>query len=288
MFFSFKAKRFALIIICIISVLIIAGFAVTAVKAKIEKMNSVKVPVIAYHSFIKDKALWDDETTSPAEFESDLIWLKDHGYQTIFADDIVSYLNGGADLPEKPVMITIDNSMYNCYYYAFALLKKYNMKATVSVVGSCTEFACEEANPNIISSYLDWDNIAEMKRSGLVSFANQSYALNKKDDREGILMKNGEDYDDYRHVLLSDIFKTQHLLEDNCDITPTVFTYPYGLSCKAGERLIKNSGFIASFVIGNKVNYIDKDDTDQTYNLSRINRSAFISTEDFMKKYDID
>ena len=204
MFFSFKAKRFALIIICIISVLIIAGFAVPAAKAKIEKMNSVKVPVIAYHSFIKDKALWNDETISPAEFESDLIWLKDHGYQTIFADDIVSYLNGGADLPEKPVMITIDNSMYNCYYYAFALLKKYNMKATVSVVGSCTEFACEEANPNIISSYLDWDNIAEMKRSGLVSFANQSYALNKKDDREGILMKNGEDYDDYRHVL-SDI-----------------------------------------------------------------------------------
>lgn len=289
MFLSFKFKKITLAAMCIaVTGVITASFFVPAkVKAELKKIGSVELPIIMYHNVLKDETAWNDYTVSPVEVEKDIIWLKEHGYETVFVNDVINYVNGGEDLPENPVILTFDDGYYNNYYYVFPLLKKYDMKATISIVGSYSEFSCEEAEPDPMGSYIDWDNINEMKKSGLVEFANQTYDLHSLDDRQGASMKDKESYEDYRHVFLTDIFKTQHLLEDNCGFTMNVFTYPYGISCEAAERLVKNSGFQASLSYKEKINYIDKNNKDCTYNLCRFNRPAFISTEEFMKKHDI-
>lgn len=290
MFISIRIKKITLVILCAgIVFLSAAGIAMpTVVKAEVKKLKSVEVPILMYHSILKDESMWNDYVLSPVDLEKDIIWLKEHGYETVFINDLVNYVNGAAELPEKPVVLTFDDGCYNNYYYVFPLLKKYNVKATISIVGSFSEFACEEAEPSPVYSYLDWDNIKELRKSGLVEIANHSYDLHSLDDRKGTAMKKGESYDDYRHVLLTDIFKTQHLLEDFCGFTPNVFTYPYGFTCEAGERLVKNSGFSASLGVEEKMNYITREDNSCLYNLCRFNRPEFISTEDFMEKHDID
>ena len=228
--------------------------------------------------------MWNDYVLSPVELEKDLVWLRENDYKTVFINDIVEFVNGDNELPKKSVVLTFDDGFYNNYYYVFPLLKKYNAKATISIVGSYSEFACEEANPQPAYSYLDWDNINEMRKSGLVEFANHSYNLHSLDNRRGTVKDKGESYENYRHVLLTDIFKNQHLIEDFCGFTPNIFTYPYGLTCEAGERLIKNSGFNATLGTEEKMNYIKKDDNDSLYNMHRFNRPSYISTKDFMKK----
>lgn len=289
MFVSFKFRKITLAALCVTVALIVAAsiFVPPKVKAELKKIGSIELPIIMYHSVLKDESMWNDYVLSPVEVEKDMIWLKEHGYETVFVNDVINYVNGGEPLPKKPVILTFDDGCYNNYYYVFPLLKKYNMKATLSVVGSYSEFSCEEAQPDPMYSYIDWDNISEMRKSGLVEFANHTYDLHSLDDRKGAMMKDGESYEDYRHVFLTDIFKTQHLVEDNCGFTMNVFTYPYGFRCEASERLVKNSGFQASISVEKKVNYINKDNNDCLYNLCRFNRPAFISTEDFMKKHDI-
>lgn len=290
MFVSFRIKKMVLIAVTVaLAVVITLGITVPpAVKAEIRKMNSVAVPIIMYHSIVKDESMWNDYVLSPVELEKDIIWLIEHGYQTVFVNDLINYVNGAGELPEKPVILTFDDGCYNNYYYILPLLKKYNVKATISIVGSFSEYACEEASPSPVYSYLDWEDIIKMRKSGLVEFANHSYDLHSLDDRRGTAMKENESYDDYRHVFLTDIFKTQHLLEDNCGFTPNVFTYPYGFTCEAGERLVKNSGFLASLGVEEKINYIKVNNKDSLYNLGRFNRPAYISTEDFMEKNEID
>lgn len=289
MFVSLKIKRttaIAILISIAVTALGITALA-AAIKSEISEKNTKQVPILMYHSILKDESKWNDYVLSPVELEKDIVWLKENGYQSIFIKDLISYVNGNADLPEKPIILTFDNGSYNNLTYVLPLLEKYDFKATFSIVGSYSEFACEEAEPSPAYSYLDWDDINKMIKSERAEFANHTYDLHSLNERRGCTMKSGETYEQFRHVFLADTFKTQHLLEDNCNISPNVFAYPYGLTCEAAKRLIKNSGFSSSLGVEEKINTITIGDEDCLYELGRFNRPAFITTEEFMKKYNI-
>ena len=290
MFVSLKIKRTTLTVLLISIVLATAGITALAhaLKSEFSDNNSKQVPILMYHSILKDESKWNDYILSPVELEKDIVWLKENGYQPVFVKDLISYVNENSDLPEKPVVLTFDDGSYNNLTYVIPLLEKYDFKATFSVVGSYSEFACEEAEPSPSYSYLDWDDIKKMMKTGRAEFANHTYDLHSLNDRRGCTIKNGETYEQFRHIFLSDIFKTQHLLENNCNISPDIFAYPYGMTCEASKRLVKNSGFSASLGVEEKINSITIGNENCLYELGRFNRPAFISTEDFMKKYDID
>ena len=164
MFVSLKIKRTTAITILIsiaVTALGITALA-AAIKSEISEKNTKQVPILMYHSILKDESKWNDYVLSPVELEKDIVWLKENGYQSIFIKDLISYVNGNADLPEKPIILTFDNGSYNNLIYVLPLLEKYDFKATFSIVGSYSEFACEEAEPSPAYSYLDWDDINKM------------------------------------------------------------------------------------------------------------------------------
>ena len=54
-----------------------------AVKETTADTDSVKLPVIMYHSLLKDEKLQNDYTVSPTLFENDLKYLTENGYTTV-------------------------------------------------------------------------------------------------------------------------------------------------------------------------------------------------------------
>ena len=58
------------------------------------------------------------------------------------------YVNGIGILPEKPVMITLDDGCYNNLSDVLPLLEKYDMHAIVSVVGEYTNVTAKN-DPHI-------------------------------------------------------------------------------------------------------------------------------------------
>ena len=82
-----------------------------------------------YHSILKDESKWNDYVLSPVELEKDIVWLKENGYQSIFIKDLISYVNGNADLPEKPIILTFDNGSYNNLTYVLPLLEKIRLQS---------------------------------------------------------------------------------------------------------------------------------------------------------------
>ena len=70
--------------------------------------EGVEVPVVMYHSMLKDEARHGQYVISPEEFENDLQYLQSHGYTTILIEDLIAYTKGGS-LPEKPVLLTFDD-----------------------------------------------------------------------------------------------------------------------------------------------------------------------------------
>ena len=91
--------------------------------------DEVTLPIIMYHSINEKNDKDSDYIVSPKLFEKDLAYIKKKGYTPVFMKDVISYVEGDGKLPKKPIVISFDDGYFNNYYYAYPLLRKYDMKA---------------------------------------------------------------------------------------------------------------------------------------------------------------
>ena len=120
--------------LCVIAVLsMLAAVAVMPTFAK-KKTDGIKLPIIMYHSIVKNEDRSGEYVITPIELEKDLLYLKQNGYTTVFVNDVIRYVKRGGELPEKPIILSFDDGTYNYREYLLPLLEKYDMKATVSIV----------------------------------------------------------------------------------------------------------------------------------------------------------
>ena len=244
-----------------------------------EGREKVVLPIIMYHSFLKDPRSQGKYVLPPSLFEEDLKYLEENGYETVTVADLVAYYENGKPLPEKPVMLTFDDGYYNNYVYAYPLLKKYNAKAVLSIIGICSEKFSESNDENANYSHVTWDEIKEMSDSGLVEIQNHSDNLHTRDKgRKGARKKQGENELEYQNMLEDDLSKLQELLYEHCGIIPTAFAYPFGAVSDASIPVIKKMGFKASFTCLQRINILESEE-----DLMLMNR--FLRTGDNSEKF---
>lgn len=233
--------------------------------------NDVLVPIIMYHSLLKDTSLQNDYTISPKLFEDDLKYLKDNNYTSITVEDLIDYVYNDKNLPEKCIMLTFDDGYYNNYYYAFPLLKKYEYKAVISPIASMTEFYTQNGEISVNYGHISVDNIKEMVQSGFVEIQNHSYDMHKLKPRMGVDKKRGETFDSYKSTLENDIITAQNYLKDNAGITPQCFVYPFGAKSADTEKIIEELGFKCTLTCSEEPNYINRSE-ESLINLGRYRR----------------
>ncbi|WP_432785570.1 Poly-beta-1,6-N-acetyl-D-glucosamine N-deacetylase [Oligella sp. MSHR50489EDL] len=154
------------------------------------KFLEASVPVLMYHH-IRPGAGFIAST--PENFEKQLQWLKNQGYQSLSLTELAEHLAGVRR--KRAVVITFDDGYLDNWVYAFPLLQKYGFKATIFLVTSwlnhggirpntataqssaelpaCPDHAqCEKL---ITSGHSDevilrWSEVKAMIDSGLVEF----------------------------------------------------------------------------------------------------------------------
>lgn len=246
----------------------------------------IKVPIIMYHSILKDPARSNKYTITPAVLEEDLKYIKANGYETITISDLISYVYADKPLPPKPIILTFDDGHYNNYGYLYPLLEKYDMKAVISIVGSYTDKFSETDEANLNYSYLRWKDINELISSGRVEFQNHTYNLHDNTHgRIGAKKKKGESDDEYKKILEEDINKLQNEFKENTGYVPTCFTYPFGGISNSSLDIIKELGFKASLSCEEGINKITKN-PNFLYLLKRYNRPSYVSTYNIFKKFN--
>lgn len=234
----------------------------------------IEVPIIMYHSILPEPHEKSKFIVTPSGFEEDLIYLKENGYETVVMQDIINYVNGKGSLPEKPIVLSFDDGYYNNCYYVFPLLKKYNAKAVISIVGAYTDMYSEISDKNPTYAHLTWDDINEMMDSGYVEFQNHSYNLHSLNKgRNGSKKKTGETPSQYEEFLKSDLEKLQNEFAEHTGYEPKIYTYPFGSVSEASFNIIKKMGFSGSFCCEGKTNYIKKGDREGLYMLNRFIRT---------------
>ncbi|WMJ87094.1 polysaccharide deacetylase family protein [Anaerocolumna sp. MB42-C2] len=233
--------------------------------------QAVCVPIIMYHQ-VKDNNFGKD-VISPYEFESDLKYLADNNYSTITMSQLIDYVYYGLELPKNPIILSFDDGYLSVYKYVFPLLKKYNMKIVLSIVGKSTDNYSKVFDDNINYASMTWNQIYEMDKSGLVEIQNHSYDLHKiRNGRYGCYQKQDESADHYETVITYDLTTLQEKIKEITHKIPTTFTYPYGKYNDKTENIIKKLGFKATLSCTYGVNLINQD-PENLYGLKRICRS---------------
>ncbi|HTS51973.1 MAG TPA: polysaccharide deacetylase family protein [Burkholderiales bacterium] len=176
------------------------------------------VPILAYHRFGQQPSKME---VPVASFAAQLDYLADNDYRVVRLRDLEDFLAGKRALPNRAVVITMDDGYASTYKYAFPLLKQHGFPATVFVY---TDFiGAKDA--------LSWSQMREMVASGLIDIqahskthANLAYRLPAEGDER------------YRERLDTEARVPREVLERMLPVTVDAFAYPYG---DASEILIE-------------------------------------------------
>lgn len=246
--------------------------------------NGIKLPVLMYHSVNDDASKIGKYVLTPKSFEEDMKYLKNHGYNAVSAKQLIKYVYLGEDLPEKPIVLTFDDGMYNNKEFVLPILEKYDYCAVFSVVGSYTDEYTENNIVNPDYSYLRWQDICELSENPRIEFGNHSYAFHSiTRSRYGTKKNKNESLLDYINAFYQDTEKLQSEFLSNCNFKPVIYTYPFGSYSKESIKVLKKMGFLVTFSCFEGVNTITHDE-DCLFLLKRYNRDGRISTSQFFTK----
>lgn len=257
--------------------------------APYDSENGIFLPAIMYHSVSDDPSRWGEFVISSKTLASDLSYLKNQGYNTVFIRELADYVYNGVSLPENPVLITFDDGYYNNLTTVVPVLKEYKSKAVISVVGEfCDRFQklSEEGNKdakNPAYAHLDWLDLKTLLDSGYVELGNHTYNMHSTANRKGCGKLPNESESAYVQAIAQDIGALQEAFENNLGIRPLTFTYPFGAISRESIPVIKDLGFLATLTCYEHPNYITRH-PDTLIGISRYNRPSGPSTEEFMKK----
>lgn len=244
------------------------------------------VPVVMYHHITENPKRAGKYVILKSELERDFDLIKEKGYSTVTVSDLIDYVDGKKDLPEKIIMLTFDDGFESVRELAWPLLKERSMKAVLSVVGSITETYAENRDRNINYAYLNWDDIRELHESGDFEIQNHTYDMHNigSGGRKGLSRKSGESPVDYEVALKDDLSRMQSLLKNLSGVDATAVAYPYGSYSKETLSIVKKLNFKASFVCEERVNRVTPSDKDSLFNLGRYNRPSGKSSEEFFER----
>lgn len=113
-----------------------------------------RVPVLMYHEVGDGRnELW----VSEQNFEEQLSFLREHGYQSITLRQLQAGLEGRAALPPRPVVLTFDDGYSSHYRTVFPLLRKYGFSGVFFVYTAGVGRA----------GNVTWDQLREMQQGGM-------------------------------------------------------------------------------------------------------------------------
>ncbi|MCK5194444.1 MAG: polysaccharide deacetylase family protein, partial [Desulfobulbaceae bacterium] len=196
------------------------------------KVNGYQtVPVLAYHGFSKDSP--GKMTVTEASFEAQMKYLMENGYHVISLDQLMDFLEFKEQIPEKSVVITIDNGLSSFSDIAFPILKKFGLTATLFVY---TDFIDTD-------KALSWKQINNLSKKGF------DIQCKTKTHRNLTKRKKKESFKEYFESLEKEISYPKTLIKQKLNKECSYFAYPYGATNNLAVAILIKQGYRAAFTV---------------------------------------
>ncbi len=225
--------------------------------------TTAQVSVLGYHRF--ENPARDPLAITTEEFTAQLQAIKDSGVPVIPMADFLAWRRGEKSIPERAIVITIDDGYDDTYTLAWPILKEFGFPFTFYVY---TDYI------DVGGRAITWEELTEMKEGGVDIASHTVSHSNLAKPRSKDL--KGMEYDEWLTKELSGSRKT---IEEKLGIEITTLAYPYGVNNEAVRAAAEAAGYEASFtVVGQKAlhgtephsigRYIVQSDKDFTFSNS--------------------
>lgn len=215
-----------------------------------------QVPILCYHQVRNwkptDGKVGKDYIVEIQNFKDQMKMLADSGYHTILPNQLYAYLNTGAKLPSKPIMLTFDDTDMDQFTVVRPTLDKLGYKAvyfimTVSI-GRKGKFV----------DYMTKEQIKQLSDEGNI-IGSHTY------DHKNFKKYAGKDWEEQ-------LDKPTKKLEEITGKKMTEFAYPFGLWNAEGIPELKKRGFLMAYQLSTK-----RDEKDPLFTIRRIIASGYWS-----------
>ena len=224
-------------------------------------LSKKEVPILCYHN-IKDfsssaSGMIKSYTVKPPAFAEQMKALADAGYHTILPEQLNNYLVFDGPLPEKPFMITFDDTREEQFSIGAAEMKKYGFKGVFFIMTVSIN------RPG----YMSKEQIKKLSDDGHVIAAHTW-------DHHMVTKYSGDDWN-------TQLVKPKAKLEDIIGKPVPDFAYPFGLWNTAAIPELKKSGYKMAYILSTK-----RDPVDPLYTIRRIIVSGTWSTQGMIKSIE--
>jgi peptidoglycan/xylan/chitin deacetylase (PgdA/CDA1 family) len=218
-----------------------------------------QVPVLCYHQ-IRDWSEKDSKSSRdyiiPVDaFKAQMKILADSGYHTILPDQMYDYLAYGTALPEKPVMLTYDDTDDDQFNIAAPEMKKYGFKGVFFIMTVSLN------RPK----YMTTEQVKQLSDEGHVV---ESHTW---DHHKVTGYKTPEDW-------VTQIEKPKKKIEEITGKSSHCFAFPFGLWNREAIPELKKRGVQSAYILSTK-----RDPDDPLFTIRRIIASGFWSAPTLYK-----
>ncbi|MET0503807.1 MAG: poly-beta-1,6-N-acetyl-D-glucosamine N-deacetylase PgaB [Luteibacter sp.] len=254
--------------------LILLGMALPAPAQPVAPPHPTLI-VLAYHDVRDDVGLQadhDPDATSTDHLIAHFDWLRANGYHVVSLSQVLDAGNGGQPLPKDAVLLTFDDGLESFYTRVYPLLRAYRYPALQALVGSWMDMADGKHMPYnggdcTRDCFLTWDQVAEMRKSGLVEFGSHSWAMHQgqNGNPQGNQMpmaaslaydnatQHYEDEAGYAARVRADLSHSADEIAAHTGVRPRAVVWPYGAYTRVGREVAAELGMSVSLSLGDSV-----------------------------------
>lgn len=187
-----------------------------------------RIPILCYHQFTEHKDKRSSMVVYAGDFDRQMRFLAENGYQVIPLKDVRPFLEGHKPLPDKAVAITIDDGYRSYFEVAYPILKKYGFASTMFIY------------PDFIGGGvgLSWEQVKILDEDSLVDIQSHS-----KSHASLSPLPEGEEAKVYTDRLKKEVETTDKILTNKLGRPANHFAYPYGDSSQELVSLLEQNEY---------------------------------------------
>ncbi len=201
---------------------------------------NANVIVLGYHQFTSVGGTPTNNPYNEPEpiFAWQMAYLRDNGYTVVPMTDLIRFLHGEIGLPQKSVVITIDDGFKSALTVAAPILKRYGYPWTFFIY---PDFVGNSANA------VSWQDLLNLQADGVdIESHTKSHPFLTK--------REGKSDAEYNAWLEEQLAGAKQILEQKLNKKIIALAYPYGNWNKTVEAKAVEAGYEAIFTVaGNPI-----------------------------------